>query len=55
MEHEGVKVLPVYALGCVTKGFDIWIYKLEMMASLPLTPKTALLGTAPVLKNFLGY
>ena len=52
-----VKVVPVVvgALGCVTKGFDDWIDKLGINTNLPLIQKTALLGTARVLRKVLEY
>ena len=52
-----VKVVPVVvgALRCVTKGFDDWIDKLGIKTNLPLIQKTALLGTARVLRKVLEY
>ena len=50
-----VEVVPVVigALGSVTKGFDRWIEKLGIPFNVGVIQKTALLGTARVLRKVL--
>ena len=50
-----VEVVPVVigALGSVTKGFDRWIEKLGITFSVGVVQKTALLGTARILRKVL--
>ena len=50
-----VEVVPVVigALGSVTKGFDRWIGKLGIPFNNGVMQKTALLGTARILKKVL--
>ena len=50
-----VEVVPVVigALGSVTKGFDMWIEKLEIPLNVGVMQKTALLGTARILRKVL--
>ena len=52
-----VEVVPVVigALGCVTKGFEKWIEKLEIHCNLGVIQKTALLGTARILRKVLEF
>ena len=50
-----VEVVPVAigALGSVTKGFDRWIGKLRIPFNVGVMQKTALLGTARILRKVL--
>ena len=50
-----VQVVPVVigALGSVTKRFDKWIEKLEIQCNFVDMQKTALLGTARILRKVL--
>ena len=50
-----VEVVPVVigALGSVTKGFDRWIEKLRIPLNVGVMQKTALLGTAGILRKVL--
>ena len=50
-----VEVVPVVigALGSVNKGFDRWIEKLEIPLNVGVMQKTALLGTARILRKVL--
>ena len=50
-----IEVVPVVigALGSVTKGFNRWIEKLEILLSVGVMQKTALLGTARILRKVL--
>ena len=50
-----VEVVPVVigALGSVTKGFDGWIGKLGIPFNVGVMQKTALLGTARILRKVL--
>ena len=51
-----VQVVPVVieALGSVTQGFDyMWIKKLEIPCNIAVMQKTALLGTARILRKVL--
>ena len=50
-----VKVVPVGkgALGSVTKDFDNWTEKLEVPSNVGAMQKTALLGTARILRRVL--
>ena len=52
-----VEVVPVVigALGCVTKGFEKWIEKLEIHSNFGVLQKTALLGTARILRKVLEF
>ena len=48
-----VEVVPavIGALGSVTKGFGGWIEKLQITNNVGMIQKTALLGTARILKK----
>ena len=50
-----IEVVPVVigALGSVKKEFDEWIEKLRLTNNVGVTQKTALLGTARILKKVL--
>ena len=50
-----VEVVPIVtgALGSVTKEFDKWIAKLETACKVGVMQKTALLGTARILRKVL--
>ena len=50
-----VQVVPVVigALGSVTQGFDKWIEKLGIPCNVAVIQKTALLGTARILRKVL--
>ena len=50
-----VEVVPavIGALGSVTKGFDRWIEKLGITSNVGVMQKTALLGTARILRKVL--
>ena len=50
-----VEVVPevIAALGSVAKGFDRWIEKLGIPLNVGVMQKTALLGTARILKKVL--
>ena len=50
-----VMVIPVVigALGCVTKSLDKWLEKLDIQISTAFLQKTALLGTARILRRVL--
>ena len=50
-------VLPVVieALGCVAKGLEKWIEKLEIDCNLGVLQKTALLRTARILRKVLEF
>ena len=50
-----VEVVPLVigALGSVTKGFERWIEKLGIPLNVGVMQKTALLGTARILRNVL--
>ena len=50
-----VEVVPVVieAFGSVTKEFDKWIEKLEIIKNVGVMKKTALLGTAKILRKVL--
>ena len=50
---KNVKVVPVVvgALGGVTKDFDNWMEKLEVPSNVGAIQKTALLGTARILRR----
>ena len=50
-----VEIVPVVigALGSVTKGFDRWIEKLGIPLNVGVMQKTALLGTARILRKVL--
>ena len=50
-----VEVVPVVigSLGSVTKGFEKWIQKLEIPCDVGVLQKTALLGTARILRKVL--
>ena len=50
-----VQVVPVVigALGSITKGFDKWIEKLHIQCNFVDMQKTALLGTARILRKVL--
>ena len=50
-----IEVVPVVigALGSVKKEFDGWIEKLRLTNNVGVTQKTALLGTARILKKVL--
>ena len=52
---EIVEVVPVVigALGSVTKGLDRWIEKLGIPLNVGVMPKTALLGTARILRKVM--
>ena len=52
---KNVKVVPVVigALGSVTKEFDNWMEKLELPSNVGAIQKTALLGTARILRRVL--
>ena len=52
-----MEVVPVVigALGCVTKGFEKWIEKLEIHSNFGVLQKTALLGTAMILRKLLEF
>ena len=52
---KNVKVVPVVigALGSVTKDFDNWMEKLEVPSNVGPIQKTALLGTARILRRVL--
>ena len=52
---KNVKVVPVVigALGSLTKDFDNWMEKLELPSNVGAIQKTALLGTARVLRRVL--
>ena len=41
------------ALGSVTEGFDKWIEKLEILCNIAVMQKTALIGTARILRKVL--
>ena len=55
MATEKVQVVPVVvgALGSVTKEFDRWIEKLGVPVDIGAVQKTALLGTARILRKVL--
>ena len=50
-----VEVVPVVigAFGSVTKEYDKWIEKLEIIKNVRVMKKTALLGTAKILRKVL--
>ena len=50
-----VEVVPVVigAFGSVTKEYDKWIEKLEIIKNVGVMKKTALLGTAKILRKVL--
>ena len=50
-----VEIVPVVigAHGCVTKEFDEWIEKLRITNKVGVMQKTALLGTARILRKVL--
>ena len=50
-----MQVVPVVigALGSVSKGFDKWIEKLDIQCNVVDMQKTALLGTARILRKVL--
>ena len=50
-----MEVVPVVigALGSVTKDFERWIRKLEIAYNIGVMQKTALLGTARILRKML--
>ena len=52
-----VEVVPVVigALGCVTKGLEKWIEKLEISCNLGVLQKPAFLGTARILRKVLEF
>ena len=54
-EIRKVQVVPVVigALGSVSKGFDKWIEKLDIQCNFVDMQKTALLGTARILRTVL--
>ena len=54
-EIRKVQVVPVVigALGSVSKGFDKWIGKLDTQCNFVDMQKTALLGTARILRKVL--
>ena len=49
-----VEVVPVVirVLGCMTKGLEKWIEKVEINCNLGMLQKTALLGTARILRKY---
>ena len=53
MVVEKVQVVPVVigTLGSVTKDFDKWMEKLGIPGDAGIVQKTALLGTARILRN----
>ena len=55
MGHEEVTVIPVVigALGAVSKEFDKWIEKIGISLRTGHVQKTALLGTARILRKVL--
>ena len=54
-KFKHVELVPVVtgALGSVTKFFDRWIRKLEIAYNIGVMQKTALLGTARILRKVL--
>ena len=50
-----VEVIPVIvgALGCVSKHIDTWLEKIGVNVKINLLQKTALLGTARILRKVL--
>ena len=54
-EIRKVQLVPVVigALGSVSKGFDKWIEKLDIQCNFVDMQKTALLGTARILRKVL--
>ena len=55
MDNEKVEVIPIVvgALGAVSKKPDKWIEKLGIHIRIELLQKTALLGTARILRKSL--
>ena len=54
-ELRCAKVVPVVigALGSVTKDFECWIEKMDIVPEVGVLQKTALLGTARILRKVL--
>ena len=53
IRHLGVVPVVVGALGVVSKRFDAWLEKLGITIRMELLQKTALLGTARILRKLL--
>ena len=56
MEHEKVTVIPavIGALGCISNSFESYMEKVGADVKLQVVQKTALLGTASILRKTLS-